>query len=84
SKSRKPVASPEVATHGLIGMNGTNALGGYTRELQRVIGESVESATHDELRNTELLKEKVRLGLKRFIQKRSGARPVIVSVVIEV
>lgn len=81
SKSRKPGAAPEVATHGLRGPNGSL---GFSQELRRVIGKSVDSATSDELRNTELLKEKVRLDLKRFIQKQNGARPVIIPVVIEV
>jgi mRNA degradation ribonuclease J1/J2 len=44
----------------------------------------VEKAPATERRNLTLLKERVRVDLKRYIQKQTGARPVIVPVVVQV
>jgi ribonuclease J len=72
--------TPEVVTRGLIGVDGN----GFINDMQRIVTQTVEGATTAERRDTTLLKERVRLDLKRFIQKQTGARPVIVPVVVQV
>jgi len=74
---------PEIVTRGLIGAanGGSN---GFVKDLQRIVTATVENAPANELRDTSLLKERVRVELKRFIQKQTGARPVIVPVVVQV
>ncbi|MBA3439715.1 MAG: ribonuclease J [Pyrinomonadaceae bacterium] len=72
---------PEIVARGLIGLNGSKSL---MRDMQRVVVETVEGATQAERRDTTLLKERVRLELKRFIQKQTGARPVIMPVVVQI
>lgn len=73
---------PEIVARGLIGTaNGGN---GFVKDLQRIVTAAVENAPANELRDTSLLKERVRVELKRFIQKQTGARPVIVPVVVQV
>ena len=73
-------APPEINTHGLIGREGN----GFIKEAQRIVTAAVENASKGEREDTTLLKEHVRVELKRFIQKQTGARPVIMPVVVQV
>ena len=77
-------APPEVVTRGVIGTNGANGADGFMRQLQRVVTEAVETAPAAERRDMSLLKERVRVELKRYVQKQTGARPVIVPVIVQV
>jgi ribonuclease J len=72
---------PEIMARGVVGANGSN---GFIKNLQRVATEAVEKAPATERRDLTLLKERVRVELKRYIQKQTGARPVIVPVVVQV
>ena len=74
-------AEPEVVARGLLGMDGDGA--GLVRDMRRVVAEAVGAATREERRDSSLLKERVRVDLKRFIQKQTGAKPVILPVVIQ-
>jgi ribonuclease J len=75
--------TPEVVARGLTGLDG-NGTKGLIGEMQRVVTEAVKAASREERRDTSLLKERVRVELKRFIQKQTGSRPVIVPVVVQI
>src|SRR5207253_2379996 len=75
---------PEVVARGVIGMDGNGGSDGLLSDMQSVVARTVEAATRDERRDSSLLKERVRLELKRFIQKQTGSRPVIVPVIVQV
>jgi ribonuclease J len=51
---------------------------------QRVVTAALAGASKKMLEDESLLKEHVRVELKRFIQKETGAKPVIVPVVVQV
>ncbi|HEY1404377.1 MAG TPA: ribonuclease J [Pyrinomonadaceae bacterium] len=72
---------PEIMARGVIGADGSD---GFMKNLQRIAAEAVENAPATERRDLTLLKERVRVELKRYIQKQTGARPVIVPVVVQV
>ncbi len=72
---------PEVLARGVVGFDGLNGLMAGAKDA---VIEAVESASRAELADTTLLKERVRLGLKRYVQKKTGSRPVISTVVVEV
>ena len=74
-------ATPEIVVRGVQGFDGQN---GSLKDAQRVIEAAVTGASRDTLADQSLLKEHVRVELKRFIQKLTGARPVIMPVVVEV
>jgi len=74
-------APPEIMSRGVVGADGSN---GFIKNLQRIITEAVEKAPATERRDLTLLKERVRVDLKRYIQKQTGGRPVIVPVVVQV
>jgi ribonuclease J len=72
---------PEIVTHGVRGFDSTN---GNMKDAQRVVAASIAGASRQTLSDPTLLKEHVRVELKRFIQKLTGARPVIMPVVLQV
>jgi ribonuclease J len=72
---------PQITARGLLGTDGGN---GFLKEAQRIVAQAVEKAPAVERQDTSLLKEHIRLELKRFIQKQTGAKPVILPVVVQV
>ena len=72
---------PEIIARGLLGGDGSN---GFIKDAQKAVAKAVESSPLSERHDTSLLKEVVRLGLKRFIQKQTGAKPVIMPVIVQV
>ncbi|HEV2706528.1 MAG TPA: ribonuclease J [Pyrinomonadaceae bacterium] len=75
-------APPEIVTRGVIGIDGS--ANGLVKNMQRIVAETVEAAPVAERRDPTLLKERVRVELKRYIQKQTGARPIIVPVVVQI
>jgi ribonuclease J len=73
-------APPEIIARGLIG----DESNGFLKDAQRVVTLAVENAPRAEREDTSLLKEHVRVELKRFIQKQTGSKPVIMPVVVQV
>ncbi len=49
-----------------------------------MVAASIAGASRQTLSDEGLLKEHVRVELKRFIQKLTGARPVIMPVVVQI
>lgn len=80
-KSKSLEGEPQIKTHGVLGVNPKN---GFVAEAKRVVTEAVEAAPKDEIADKDWFKEHLRIALKRFIQKQTGARPVILPIVIEV
>src|SRR5256884_2601736 len=68
-------APPQIVAQGVRGFESTN---GSTRGAQQVVTAALAGASRKTLAAKSLLKEHIRLELKRFIQKETGARPVIV------
>jgi ribonuclease J len=74
-------APPEIVARGVRGFDSTN---GFLQDAQRIITAAVTGASRDMLEDESLLKEHIRVELKRFIQKRTGGRPVIMPVILQV
>ena len=74
-------SEPEIVTRGFIPEDDT---GDRINQLKRLVEETVKAASHEERIDFAVIKEKVRLALKRFIQKDTGRRPMILPVVVEV
>lgn len=75
---------PEVVARGVLGLDGNGNSAALLSDMRRVVTSAVESASRAERRDSTILKERVRLELKRYIQKQTGARPVIMPVVVQV
>lgn len=74
-------SAPEIIQRGLaINEDG----GDFIPKARVVIGETLKQSTHQERVDWALIKEKIRVDLKRFIQRETGRRPMIIPVVIEI
>ncbi|HXG66163.1 MAG TPA: ribonuclease J [Blastocatellia bacterium] len=71
---------PEVVTRGFIHEEEAEAT---IAELRRIAEETVNESSHEERIDWGVIKEKIRLALKRHIQKSTGRRPMIIPVVVE-
>jgi ribonuclease J len=71
----------EVVTRGFIPEADADEI---VEELKRIVESTVTGASHEERTDYAIIKEKIRVALKRFIQKRTGRRPMIIPVVVEV
>src|SRR5687767_4129603 len=69
---------PQIVAQGVRGFESSN---GMTEDAQRVVTAALAGASKQTFQDESLLKEHVRVELKRFIQKETGARPVIVPVI---
>ncbi len=72
---------PEIVTRGVRGFDASN---GNLKDAQRIVAAAIAGASRETLSNATLLKEHIRVELKRFVQKLTGARPVIMPVVLQV
>ena len=73
-------AEPELVTHGFLG-DGDD---GLLAEIRSVLESTVQTSGHEERIDDTVMKEKIRLSLKRHIQKLTGRRPVIIPVIMEI
>ena len=71
---------PDIITRGFV-MEDSQAL---LAEGARVLTEVVEQASLEERTDQGLIKEKLRVELRRFFRKRSGRRPFVLPVIMEI
>jgi ribonuclease J len=72
---------PDIVSRGLAQDAGSADL---LRDGARLLGEVINSASVEERTDQGLIKEKIRVELRRFVRKRSGRRPLVVPVIMEV
>ena len=74
-------SEPEMVTRGFIHEEDSTEM---LADLKLLVEETVRTAAHEERIDYAVIKEKIRVALKRFIQKQTGRRPMIIPVVVEV
>ena len=72
--------TPDVITRGFVRDARTEAL---LKEIPSLLSATIEGASVEERTDPGLIKEKIRLDLQRFFRKRSGLRPLVLPVVME-
>ena len=72
---------PQIVAQGVRGFESSN---GMTEDAQRVVAAALAGASKQTFQDESLLKEHVRVELKRFIQKETGAKPVIIPVIQQI
>ncbi|MEP6925774.1 MAG: ribonuclease J [Pyrinomonadaceae bacterium] len=72
---------PQIVPHGVNGIDPNN---GFMSEAKKVVTAAFESTPKHEIADKEWFKEHLRVSLKRFVQKQTGTRPVIIPTVIEI
>jgi ribonuclease J len=73
--------SPEIITRGFVTNPGDESL---LSDGARVLAEMIEATSVEERTDPGLLREKVRVELRRFLKKRSGRRPLVLPVIMEI
>ena len=73
--------TPDVITRGFVLDARTEAL---LREIPSLLAATLDSASVEERTDPGLIKEKIRVDLQRFFRKRSGLRPLVLPVVMEI
>ena len=72
---------PQITFQGVAGMDPLNGFAGDARES---IVDAVTAMKKEHVADRTMLKENLRVHLKRFIQKEIGTKPVIVTTIVEV
>jgi len=76
----KMESHPEIVTRGLMSDNGQELITG----ARVVIMKTVEESNAEEKSDWGVIKEKIRVDLKRYINKQTSKRPLILPVILEV
>ncbi len=71
---------PEIVTRGMFSDNGTELMAG----AREVVLKTVEQSNSEEKSDWSVIKEKIRVDLKRYINKHTSKRPLILPVILEV
>lgn len=81
-KSKQQLAGePQISYQGVAGIDLTN---GFTEEARKSVAAAISAMTPQEIADKHWLQENVRIHLKRFLQKETGTKPVIVTTIVEV
>jgi ribonuclease J len=73
--------TPDLITRGFVVDARTEAL---LRDVPPLIAEVVEAASLEERTDPGLIKERIRVELQRFFRKRSGRRPLVLPIIMEI
>ncbi len=73
--------SPEIVTRGFLPSDDGQAILG---EARQVVLRTVEQSTDEEKMDWSVIKEKIRVDLKRYLNKQTSKRPLILPVILEV
>src|SRR5437660_3022588 len=76
----KMESHPEIVTRGLMSDNGQELIVG----ARLVVMKTVEESNAEEKSDWGVIKEKIRVDLKRYISKQTSKRPLILPVILEV
>ncbi len=80
-KLKKLAGEPKISFQGVAGIDLANGIGLSAR---KTIAEAVEAMTVAQISDVNVLQETLRVHLKRFLQKETGTKPVIVTTIVEV
>jgi ribonuclease J len=77
--SGKVERPPELVTRGFVG-----AETGLMEAARQVVAQTLENSSAEEKADYGVIKEKIRIDLKRYIQKNTARRPLIMPVILEI
>ena len=79
--TKKVSGEPQISYQGVAGIDLTN---GFAGEAKQLVSNAISTMTAQEIADKNWLQESLRIQLKRFLQKETGAKPVIVTTIVEV
>jgi len=80
-KTKAIFGEPSITFQGVAGIDATNGIVGKAKQT---IADAVAGISKAEIADVNLFKENLRIHLKRFLQKATGAKPVIVTTIVEI
>jgi ribonuclease J len=80
-KTHELIAEPQVSFQGVANIDPVN---GFTQEAQEAIRKSINDMKREHIVDRPYFKENLRVELKRFVQRKIGTKPVIVTTIVEV
>jgi ribonuclease J len=80
-ETKEMAGEPQISFQGVAGVDLTN---GVSSDARKSVTDAILLMTKQEMLNKPLFLENLRVHLKRFIQKEIGAKPVIVTTIVEV
>ncbi len=69
---------------GFEGVAGVDPLNGFGNKARDSVRTAIEDMKPEHVANRTILKENLRIHLKRFIQQQLSSKPVIVTTIVEV
>lgn len=79
--TKELVETPQITYQGVAGIDFTN---GMIEGARQAITDAIHTMKKEEINDKSWFKENLRIHLKRFIQKVTGTKPVIIPTVVEV
>jgi ribonuclease J len=79
--SKELLEQPQITFQGVAGIDLTN---GMLEDARQSIRLAIQAMSKDEFRDKNWFKENLRINLKRFLQKVTGTKPVIIPTIVEV
>jgi len=73
-------SQPEIVSRGFISDNGSDLMAG----ARDVVLRTINTSNPEEMSDWSVIKEKIRVDLKRYISKQTSKRPLILPVILEV
>jgi ribonuclease J len=73
-------SAPEIVSRGLMSEND----GDFMEGARAVVSKTVENSNMEERADWSVIKEKIRVDLKRYISKQTSKRPLILPVILEI
>src|SRR5579872_2013981 len=80
--SGKSEGLPEIVSRGFVSFEDGNS--SMLHEARQVVARTLESSTHEERGDWGVMQEKIRADLRRFLNKQTARRPLIMPVILEV
>ena len=73
-------SQPEIVSRGFISDNGSDLMAG----ARDIVLRTINTSNPEEMSDWSVIKEKIRVDLKRYINKQTSKRPLILPVILEV
>ena len=73
-------SQPEIVSRGFISDNGSDLMAG----ARDIVLRTINTSNQEEMSDWSVIKEKIRVDLKRYINKQTSKRPLILPVILEV
>ncbi len=80
-RSQTLVGEPHITYNGVAGIDPTN---GFAASARQTVSDAITQMKREQIADTAVFRENLRIHLKRFVQRTLGTKPVIVTTIVEV